>query len=71
MPKKLPNFARNRGFRSDLACLVSNGNPLCSAGSIIKTRIANDPEMAVYREAAVQVRPAEDMIFAYLVELDG
>ena len=69
--REAAELCKEAWFRSDLSGLTSNGNPLCVASSIIKTRVANETEMAVYREAAGQVRPDEDMIFAYLVELDG
>jgi hypothetical protein len=58
-------------FRADLNTLSSNGVPLCGIGSKLRARIANEPERDVYRKAAQVAKASDDIVFAYLLELDG
>lgn len=69
--REAAELCREAWFRSDLNELSSNGDPLCLPGSTIKTRIANEDEMAAYREAAKEAKAPDEILFAYLVELDG
>jgi hypothetical protein len=58
-------------LRADLNTLSSNGVPLCGIGSKLRARMANELERTVYQKAAQQVAPTDDVLLAYLVELDG
>lgn len=57
-------------LRADLSALKSNGVPLCTAAAKLKVRIANEIEAQLYREAERAVQASEDLVLAYLVELD-
>ncbi|MEO8320782.1 MAG: hypothetical protein ABI561_20935 [Bradyrhizobium sp.] len=62
----------NEGWlRDDLTNLSSNGDPLCGIGSKLRARTATEPERAVYREVAQEAGISDDILLAYLVELDG
>jgi hypothetical protein len=58
-------------LRSDLSSLRSEGSPLYSETSKLKARLATEAERAVYRDMAREVPISEDILIAYLVEIDG
>jgi hypothetical protein len=58
-------------LRDDLCSLKSNGIPLCSAASKLSVRLANAEEAIVFSQAANQTKPSDEILLAYLVELDG
>jgi hypothetical protein len=58
-------------LRDDLSSQMSNGIPLCSAKSKFSVRLANVEEAIVFSEAATLAKPSDDMLLAYLVDLDG
>jgi hypothetical protein len=59
-------------LRRDIADLMSNGAPLWDGKARLRARRSTENEIAVYREAArVAAQPQEDLLLAYLVELDG
>jgi hypothetical protein len=58
-------------LRADLNELTSNGVPLCGIGSKISARMASESERATYQEAAVEATASDDIVFAYLLEIDG
>ena len=45
--------------------------PLCGIDSKLKTRIANESEREIYREAVKEAGASDEIVLAYLVELDG
>jgi hypothetical protein len=55
--------------REDLATITSNGLPLCSSTAKLTVRRANEAEIVIYRNAAMQAQ-TEDLVLAYLVDLD-
>ena len=58
-------------LREDFARLTSNGVPLWDGSAHLRARYASDPEKVFYREAAKSTEPPlEDLVLAYLVELD-
>jgi hypothetical protein len=69
--REAADICKEPWFRADLSELTSNGTPLCLSGSTLKARIANESEMAIYQEAAKEAKVSEDLLFAYLIELDG
>jgi hypothetical protein len=59
-------------MRSDLQELKSNGTPLGTASSHLSVRLANQEECSTYAKAAAEVASEqEDIVLAYLIELDG
>jgi len=58
-------------LRSDLATLRSGGSPLYSETSKLKARIATEAERAAYGDMAREAPVSDDILFAYLVEIDG
>jgi hypothetical protein len=69
--REAAELCREDWFRADLNALNSNGIPLCGVGSKLRARIANELERAAYQEAAQQAQPRDEILLAYLVELDG
>jgi hypothetical protein len=55
--------------REDLNTITSNGVPLCSSTARLTVRRADEAEIVIYRNAAIQVQ-TEDLVLAYLVDLD-
>lgn len=58
-------------LRADLSVLKSGGSPLCNSIAILKVRVANDAETHLYRSAEEVVQASDDLVLAYLVDLDG
>jgi hypothetical protein len=58
-------------LRADLSSQKSNGIPLCDSNSTLSVRPASVEEAAVFSQAAASARPSDDLMLAYLVELDG
>ena len=71
------NMAEARGLckeqwlLDDLGALSSDGLALCGVGAKLAVRRATEREMQVYREAERSVPASDDLVLAYLVELDG
>jgi hypothetical protein len=57
-------------FRADLSALTSNGSPLCNATAKLKVRSASGPEQQMYADANNVVQASDDLVLAYLVDLD-
>jgi hypothetical protein len=55
--------------RDDLTTITSNGLPLCSSTAKLTVRRADEAEIAIYRNAAIEAQ-TEDLVLAYLVDLD-
>jgi hypothetical protein len=58
-------------FRSELSALASNGEPLCGSGSKLQSRPAAAEERIMFQEASKEVGVSDEILFVYLVELDG
>jgi len=56
-------------LRADLIALTSNGVSLCTPTATFKVRRADETETEIYREAERHAQ-TEDLVLAYLVELD-
>jgi hypothetical protein len=69
--REAAEICKEAWLRTDLSKLTSNGTPLCVPGSTLRARIADAIEMAVYQEAAKEAKSSEDLLIAYLIELDG
>ena len=57
-------------LRADLSVLTSDGIPLCSAVARLTVRRATEPERQNYQDADRQAQASEELLLAYLVELD-
>jgi hypothetical protein len=69
--REAAELSKEEWLRADLNTLSSNGVPLCGIASKLKARIANDAESEIYREAVKEARASDEIVLAYLVELDG
>jgi hypothetical protein len=58
-------------LRADLSSQKSNGIPLCDSNSKLSVRRASVEEATVFSQAAASAKPSDDLVLAYLVELDG
>ncbi|MET0407997.1 MAG: hypothetical protein ABW006_06475 [Hyphomicrobium sp.] len=58
-------------FLEELSLLKSNGVPLYSPGTRLRARPAIDDEWLRYDEGAKEAGEVEDMLFVYLVVIDG
>jgi len=58
-------------LREDLSALSSNGIPLLSGNAKLTVRSANMEEATIFGQAASVANHADDMMLAYLVELDS
>jgi hypothetical protein len=55
----------------DVARLCSNGIPLWDGSATLRSRSSSEAEREVYREAAKGAdAPTDELVIAYLVELD-
>lgn len=59
-------------LRRDIADLTSNGTPLWDGKARLSARRSTEDKIAAYREAARDAtQPHDDLLLAYLVELDN
>jgi len=58
-------------LRRDLTSLTSNGVSLLNANAKLSVRLATLAETDVFRQAVAATEQSDDMMLAYLVELDG
>ena len=61
---------REQWFLHELSALKVDGEPICQAGTRLRTRPAIEEEWAKYDRACSADDDTEDMVFVYLVELD-
>jgi len=69
--KQAMEIRKEPWLRDDLTSQTSNGIPLCSTTSKLSVRPANAEEAIMFNQAASKAKPSDDMLLAYLVELDG
>jgi hypothetical protein len=58
-------------LRGDLIVLSSGGVPLCSDRSKFTVRLATADEAVAYEQAATAAKSSDDLVLAYLIELDA
>jgi hypothetical protein len=68
--RKAHQLRKEPWLRADLNSLKSNGVPLCNDGAKLSVRPATPEEAQLFRHGSAAVRPSDDMILVYLVELD-
>ena len=69
--REAQSLCKEAWLRDDLVSLNSNGIPLWDGNTFLSVRRANDEEAIAFGQAAKEVEPSEDMLLAYLIELDG
>jgi hypothetical protein len=69
--KQAMEIRKEPWLRDDLIYQTSNGIPLCSAKSKLSVRPATAEEAIMFNQASSEAKPSDDMLLAYLVELDG
>jgi hypothetical protein len=69
--KQAMQLCKEQWLLDDLTFLRSNGVPLGTVGSKLSVRPATPEEITVFEQAAESAEPSDDMVLAYLVELDG
>ena len=57
-------------FRAELSALNSNGEPICGTGKL-QARTAIKKEIAKYRQGSKEDDDSDDILFVYLIDLDG
>jgi hypothetical protein len=57
-------------LRDDLIVLSSGGVPICGDRSKLSVRPATDEEVVIYEQAVEVAKPSDDMVLAFLIELD-
>jgi hypothetical protein len=62
-------LSREEWLRDDIMRLKSRGTALWDGKAVLKSRYATEAEKAVFLEAAGEP-PPDEMVLAYLVELD-
>jgi hypothetical protein len=68
--KEAQEICKRAWLRDDLSGLSSGGVPICVSQSRLSVRSATGEETAIFEQAAEIARPTNDMVLAYLVELD-
>jgi hypothetical protein len=69
--REASDLCKEDWLRADLSVLNSNGIPLCGPSAKLRVRMANGTETQTYRAAEREVQASDDLVLAYLVELDG
>lgn len=64
-------LCKEQWLLDDLGALSAGGSALCGHGAKLAVRRATEHETQVYREAERSVPASDDLMLAYLVELDG
>ena len=64
------NMCREEWLRDDINALTSNGAPILTAKSKLRTRVATNDESAILEAAAKVQEDSEEMVLAYLVDID-
>jgi hypothetical protein len=68
--REAQEICKGAWLRDDLIVLSSGGVPICGDGSKLSVRPATDEEVVIYEQAAEVAKPCDDMVLAYLIELD-
>jgi len=69
--REAQEICKESWLRDDLIALSSGGVPLCSDRSKFTVRLTTTDETVVYEEAATVAKSSDDLVLAYLIELDA
>ena len=67
--REAAELCKEEWFRAD--ALNSSGEPICGTGSKLQARTAIEKEMAEYRQGSKEAEDSDDLMFVYLIDLDG
>ena len=67
--RQAQQICKEAWLRDDLTLFRSNGIQLATVGARLSVRLATPEEITVFEQASPE--PSDDMVLAYLVELDG
>ena len=59
--REVAELCKEEWFRAELSALNSNGEPICGTGK----------EIAKYRQGSKEAEDSDDLLFVYLIDLDG
>jgi hypothetical protein len=68
--KESQEICKEAWLRDDLIVRSSGGVPICGDRSKLSVRPATDEEVVIYEQAAEVAKPSDDMVLAFLIELD-
>jgi hypothetical protein len=68
--REAQKICKGAWLRDDLIALSSGGVPICGDRSKLSVRPATDEEVVIYEQAAEVAKPSDDMVLAFLMELD-
>jgi hypothetical protein len=68
--REAQEICKGAWLRDDLIVLSSGGVPICGDRSKLSVRPATDEEVVIYKQAAELAKPTDDMVLAFLIELD-
>jgi hypothetical protein len=69
--RQAQQLCKESWFLNDLTFLRSNGVPLGTVGSKLSVRLATPEELTVFEKAVESAKLSEDMVMAYLIDLDS
>jgi hypothetical protein len=69
--REAQEICKESWLRNDLILLRSEGAPVFTDQSKLSVRLATDEEAVIYERAAEVAKPSDDMVLAYLIELDA
>jgi hypothetical protein len=69
--REAAELCKEEWFRAELSALNSSGEPICGTGSKLQARTAIEKEMAEYRQGSKEAEDSDDLMFVYLIDLDG
>ena len=69
--RQAQELCKESWLHDDLVSLSSDGDPLCAAQSKLSVRPATAAEAAIFRQASETVKPSDELLMAYLIELDA
>jgi hypothetical protein len=64
-------LCKEEWFRSEMAELRSNGDPVCAPGSRLRARPSTEDERSSYYEGAKEAKVGDELMLVYLVDLDN
>jgi hypothetical protein len=68
--REAQELSKQSWLRSDLLSLKSEGARLCTLQAKFSVRTSSAEEAALFRQAAAAVEPSDEIVLAYLIELD-
>jgi hypothetical protein len=69
--KESQEICKEAWLRDDLIVLSSGGVSICGDRSKLSVRPAFDEEVVIYQQAAEVAKPSDDLVLAFLIELDA